>query len=308
MLAARRVLCRCAACTIALGASACSLLLPLDQLAEGETATASVAQGSGGAGAGGAGIGGAVSSGGAASGSSGGMIGGAPSTYAAAVLSDAPVAYWRLGEAELPVAVDASGNGLDCTYSNGVVLGAPGVVPRDTAASFDGRTGFANCGVVMPFVSGAPFSIEAWILAEGDRSGLYRRIVSAEYQSSKDSTRQGLALWAQFTTQGGASLGFEIWRDQVQVCDVEYFPVTPDVLHHVVVVHDGYDAIVYIDAEARPMTCDGQTVADGETSWVLGRQSDGQYGYWRGTLDEIAIYASALSSDQVSAHFGAGRP
>ena len=57
-------------------------------------------------------------------------VGGGGSTgcdYAAEVLSDAPLGYWRLDESTRPAAHDASENGNEGTFT-GVTLGEPGAV------------------------------------------------------------------------------------------------------------------------------------------------------------------------------------
>ncbi|HXF56088.1 MAG TPA: PQQ-dependent sugar dehydrogenase, partial [Actinomycetota bacterium] len=48
--------------------------------------------------------------------------------YRDEVLSDAPLGYWRLGEASGTTASDASGGGHDGTYLGGATLGAPGLL------------------------------------------------------------------------------------------------------------------------------------------------------------------------------------
>src|SRR6185369_12380878 len=57
--------------------------------------------------------------------------------YAAAVLADAPRAYWRLGETAGTIALDAAGADPG-TYTGGVTLRQPGALPADvdTAAAF----------------------------------------------------------------------------------------------------------------------------------------------------------------------------
>ena len=52
------------------------------------------------------------------------------STYADAMLADAPRGYWRLGDSAGP-AVDASGLGSTGAYTGGVVLGVPGALPGE---------------------------------------------------------------------------------------------------------------------------------------------------------------------------------
>jgi hypothetical protein len=60
--------------------------------------------------------------------------------YRDMVLADAPLVYYRLGEATGSVAADSGGSGLDGVFLDGVTLGAVGVLQGDsnTSALFDG--------------------------------------------------------------------------------------------------------------------------------------------------------------------------
>src|SRR5262245_26734042 len=63
------------------------------------------------------------------------------SVYAAAVLADAPLSYWRLGDAVTPVAKDSASGRHDGVYKGGVTLGVVGAIANDpdTAVAFDGQ-------------------------------------------------------------------------------------------------------------------------------------------------------------------------
>jgi concanavalin A-like lectin/glucanase superfamily protein len=60
--------------------------------------------------------------------------------YRDAVLAKSPVAYWRLGEAAGPTAVDETGNGHDGIYINNPTFGQTGAIRGDsnTAVQFNG--------------------------------------------------------------------------------------------------------------------------------------------------------------------------
>src|SRR5262249_27898657 len=68
----------------------------------------------------------------------------AQQTYAATILADGPVGYWRLGEPSGTIAHDLSGHGNDGAFTGGVLLGQPGAVVNDanTSIALDGATGF----------------------------------------------------------------------------------------------------------------------------------------------------------------------
>jgi hypothetical protein len=66
-----------------------------------------------------------------------------PLSYEDTVLSDSPLAYWRVDESSGTVAHDITGNGNDATYTGGVTLGSSGALlnDSDTAVTLDGTTG-----------------------------------------------------------------------------------------------------------------------------------------------------------------------
>ena len=65
----------------------------------------------------------------------------APTGYQSTVLADSPYVYYRFGEAAGTTAIDASTNGFNGTYVNGVTVGVAGDKASgtsDTAATFVG--------------------------------------------------------------------------------------------------------------------------------------------------------------------------
>ena len=56
----------------------------------------------------------------------------ASNLYSAVVLAKGPVGYWRLGEADGPIAGDASGNGYDGAYFCAPDFSQPGAIGNDT--------------------------------------------------------------------------------------------------------------------------------------------------------------------------------
>ncbi len=83
--------------------------------------------------------------------------------YAATVLGQNPAGYWRFGESSGTIAADSSPSLDGGTYTGGVTLGQPGAIIGDsnTAATFDGSTGYFSSGVLQP--SPTTFSAEALV-------------------------------------------------------------------------------------------------------------------------------------------------
>jgi hypothetical protein len=221
------------------------------------------------------------------------------------VVSDGPRAYWRLGETSGTTAADALG-AVPGTYQGGVVLGVAGALAGDanTATRFDG----GNDKVTMrdpasgslDFGTG-DFTVEAWVRATANDE---RAIVS------KRSYTVGEPYWQATVTDDGSQTG----RVRVNTFDgvtsrQVYGPavrIDDGAWHHVVLAFDR-DAGVAIYVDGTMATTSATLPGDvGNTGELLVGKSPG-YSYFKGDLDEVAVYASLLSTAQVQAHFAAGR-
>jgi hypothetical protein len=219
-------------------------------------------------------------------------------TYAATIGTDSPSIFWRLGESSGTTAVDASGNARNGTYAAaGVTLGAAGALmgDLDTAVSLDGLAGSIQeaSGAGMPTGSAAR-SLEIWF---------------------KTSTATAQPLF-NYGTAGPLSLfAASLAGNQIQVNDgtetltfAAASSLSDGAWHHLVVTYNGATSIaVYLDGAAAgsSQATSGSlaTVLD-LTGLEVGR--DNASGFFNGSLDEAAIYASALSSARVAKHFHAG--
>lgn len=90
-----------------------------------------------------------------------------PSPYAAAVLADNPLLYYRLGETDVTKpAVDSSKSARPAAFRGSVVCGVPGAIANDpdTACRFDGTTTavFVEGGPTFAGSPPPPYSLEAW--------------------------------------------------------------------------------------------------------------------------------------------------
>ncbi len=93
--------------------------------------------------------------------------------YAAAVLPDGPIAYWRLNDGDPTAAVNlgALGSAVDGTYVGGVELEAPGLLPNgeDAAVYFNGIDAVVTIPDNSAINTGGPYearTIELWFQAE----------------------------------------------------------------------------------------------------------------------------------------------
>ena len=85
------------------------------------------------------------------------------SRYAAAVLADEPLAYFRFDEAGGTLAWSAVGS-VTGTYEGTFAFGAPGAVgDGNPSVTFDGVTTRIPVGDVFPFDGLAPYALEMWV-------------------------------------------------------------------------------------------------------------------------------------------------
>ena len=218
-----------------------------------------------------------------------------PSSYAGAVGADNPLAWWRLGEASGTTAVDQKAANPG-TYLNGPVLGAAGLIasdPTNKAVSFDG----ANDHVRVPNSLGlqltTPLTLEAWIRPTAlPAAGGFASIVSKPEQYSLQFNGPLL----EFTIiQMGARRRLQAPAGTVAINGT----------YHVVGTFDGVTRRLYVNGTqvaASPLTGGATATAN---NVFMGSWS-GSNEFLRGTIDEVAIYNTALSAARVQAHRTAG--
>ena len=119
----------------------------------------------------------------------------APSGYRDAVLADAPLAYWRLGESGGATAADSSGNGRIGTYVNAPTLGSPGLLPSDadTSVTFNGVDEHVSVQDAPVWNLTGDLTVEALVNVTGGRN--YRTIV-AKHRASDDTSTFELRIYA----------------------------------------------------------------------------------------------------------------
>ncbi len=217
-----------------------------------------------------------------------------PLDHRTAVLADAPVGYWRLGEASGTTATNTITGGAVGTYAQ-ATLGTPGGITgsTDTAATFSGTTS----GVVMTSnpasLQLAEGSIEAWVRTTNPGTD-YRGIVVKQNAYGLFVRNGMLGSYSWGGAAGDRTTGI---------------PIADGQWHHVAMtfrsgVTNG--TTVYLDG--KPVLTTTITVANQTQPLLIGAGSSGRAQALNGAIDVVAVYPTVLSPQQIAAHHRAGAP
>jgi hypothetical protein len=202
--------------------------------------------------------------------------------------------------------LDASSNGRHGSYLGGVTLGAAGLLSDDTdpAASFtNGQWGEVPRDTWMEPT--AAITYEAWVKPSSVAAGGKMIVSKSNLSSFSDANYQGYLL-----QNGVTGFGFTLKTTSGSPTDL----ITPAMTlvvgqtYHVVGTYDGAFMRLYVDGQLVASVAKTGAVSSGSNNPLrIGHiNQPGDY-YFRGTIDEVALYGSALSPARVSAHYLAGK-
>ncbi len=223
------------------------------------------------------------------------FAGGGLSAYAAAVLVDAPQAYYRLGESSGTVMTDqiAARNG---TYTN-ITLGTAGLVTgdADTAATFNGTTTDAIVTYASWMDVTTAFSTEAIIKPTG--------VSGAQPIADRDNSAGRAYLWRlngdklEFITSGG-TVGIVFCTGTTAL--------TGGTKYHVAATFDGSNIRIYINGTLEKTQAAAGAMNGTSTSNLTVGESYAGSGVianrFTGVIDEVAYYNTVLSGARIAAH------
>jgi hypothetical protein len=223
---------------------------------------------------------------------------GTASAYAAAVLADTPLAYWRLGEPSgSTTCVDQTGHGHNATVVGTVTLGVPGALAHDpnTAVQFDGTSGSIDAGNILDSPSPAAFSWEVWV--KPTTIGAFRDFFSRMTYNAAGNPISGTYMFAWKGT--GMNLGFERWVGAGAVLAIDTPGLTVGAWAHLVGTVDASgNGVLWINGAQAGTGGTSSNVPSTAAHIIFG-------GSLPCVLDEIAIYDHALSAQSVAAHWAA---
>jgi concanavalin A-like lectin/glucanase superfamily protein len=217
----------------------------------------------------------------------------APVTYASTVLGDHPVSYWRLDETSGSVAGDQRVANPG-TFAGGPILGVPGLLatdPADTAVGFNGSSSDVRIGQAGSLNLSGALSTEAWIKPASLPPAGSRRAIFAK------TGAYALEL-------NGAQLELSVLALGTRV-SVDAGTIVAGSPAYVVGTYDGATLRLYVNgAQVASRAASG--VADQTLRGAHIGSWDGASELFAGTIDEVALYAGALSPAQIAAHYAQG--
>jgi hypothetical protein len=215
-------------------------------------------------------------------------------SYRAAVLADNPVSYWRLGEGSGTIAGDETV--ANPGQYSAVTLGVPGLLASTTnvAAGFNGRSSEVRAGQTGSLDITSALTVEAWINPTSiPTAGIYRSIVTKTNAYSLDFDGPQLELWF---SQAGQSVRVQAPAGAI-VAGTTY---------HVVGTYDGSNARLYVNGAQVGVTARSGPIDTAISALRIGSW-DGLSEWFAGTIDEAAIYRTALSATRIADHYNAGK-
>ncbi len=243
-----------------------------------------------------------------------------PSPYRAVVLADAPYAYWPLNETSGTLAADISGNGRNGSYQAGAQLGKGTLLPGMSSA-YVGLSGAANAYVdvsaATQFCAGSAWSAECWTNVSaytvsgsdgshgtpwGTNTGV--RFLGNQTWTGGSGSASGIDWGIEAVASGSASYNVILWPASYQNVQsgTNTAPASGTANHHVVTYSNGTYSL-YLNGALLASASKGDVTIQsglqiGSAGWTCGA--------FDGVIGEVALYASALTPQQVAAHYASG--
>jgi hypothetical protein len=220
--------------------------------------------------------------------------------YRATVMADSPSVYYRLDDGAATTMADASGNGHNASYSTSgnVTVGVAGALKSepDTAVTSSGgpnAIGTLASAAFLP-IGTSPRTIEAWY-----RSTDTQRHGVVGYGNSGQSNAFGMAVAANRLVIDVYQGTMEFTTGTKNLDDGKW--------HYLVITWTGTNSTAYADAKkltvqstniVKPLhtTSPSTLFVGGWLDTVLNQKMIG-------SLDEVAVYATALTGTRVKAHY-----
>ncbi|MDJ0660630.1 MAG: cadherin domain-containing protein [Crocosphaera sp.] len=228
--------------------------------------------------------------------------------YIDEILLDNPIAYWRLGDFEAITAdnLGSLGSVVDGTYSGNPTVGVLGLTSNsNTAVDFDG----VDDGILIPDNNNI------------NTSSSTKKTIELTFNADTLSGTQVIY------EQGGITKGLNIYLEDNQLNFGAWVSGAGEWLSYEIDAHTTYNVALVFDSGELTAYVNGESIGTVTTSFTyipshsgdvaIGQMNDAtrfsddssssaNSGYYfDGTIDDVALYNKALSSQRIAAHYSA---
>ncbi|MBD8043078.1 LamG domain-containing protein [Arthrobacter sp. Sa2BUA2] len=233
--------------------------------------------------------------------------------YPAAVRADGATTYWRLGDTFAAAADSSAGDRMGLPFGKPTIGGVAGVLAGDSnkATYFDGVDDF----VYGPqrITPPAVYSAEAWFKTNTTTGGKIMGFGNGQpWRNGKNAGLSNNYGRHVYMTNAG-KLVFGEWASGAARTVVSSASYNNNAWHHVVATQGPAGMTLYVDG----VKVGSNTVAASQTtigSWRIGGDtlttgwpSAPTSRYFKGSIDEFAVYPTVLTAAQAAAHNQLGR-
>ena len=219
-----------------------------------------------------------------------------PSAYMLAVLADSPISYWRLGERTGTAIKDSTGTNGG-TAKNGPTLGQTGAIlsDPDTAIGF-GTSKYVQVASAANLNFTGDFTVEAWAkpTAVAGTAG------AVAFKGGKNNSGGQYRLGIIATNQ---------WQARVYVGSTVIVATAPAAATtawtHLVMTRAGTALTLYVNGSQVASATVTGTINATTSVFTIGRLGSNNSEYFNGSVDEVAVYAGALTAGRIAAHYSA---
>lgn len=220
--------------------------------------------------------------------------------YGKAVVGLDPTLYWRLGEGSGTVAVDSGADGSNGTYRGPVDLAQTGAINgvANTSVTLTQTQGQGFISGDQMYTSPSTYAVETWFKTTTTSGG---KLVGFGSSNTNPSSSYDRHIYM----SPNGRLNFGVYTGQTNVVTSDS-PYNDGTWHHVVAQQSPAGMQMFVDGslvgsnpQASAQDYSGYWRAGGDNGW------DGDL-YWKGSLDEVAVYPRTLTPAQVTQHFELG--
>ncbi|WP_431030830.1 PKD domain-containing protein [Plantibacter sp. RU18] len=221
-------------------------------------------------------------------------------TYGQAVFGLDPDIYWRLNESNGQAAADSGPFGNNGTYWGDVAKQTAGALSgvTDKAATFS-QNGNSGVGSNQPFSNPRTYALETWFKTDTTSGG---KLIGFGNQSI-NGTSNNYDRHVYMTPDGKLNFGVYTGNTIIVSSSAAY---NDNAWHHVVAEQSSSGMQLYVDGalvgsgtETNAQDYSGYWRIGGDSTW-------GGDNWFRGSMDEVAVYPRTLTAAQVSEHFSLG--